>query len=330
MSEKIDFVIMWVDGNDLEWQKEKNLYEGNAKGDNRNIRFRDWDNLHYWFRSVEKYAPWVNMVHFVTWGHIPKWLNTKHPKVNIVKHTDFLEKDNLPTFNSRAIEINLHRIKDLTEHFVYFNDDMFLTKPVKKEDFFKKGLPRDIAIPNPCPSNSRLGIGCAISNNMEIINTTFNKRKAIRSNFTKWFNPLYKKHIIASVCMIPWGHFASFSSTHIPHSYLKSTFEQLWEREQAILKETSKSKFRDKNNVNQWLMRYWQLASGKFIPRNIDDGKLFMLKEGNSEALNAIKDQSFKMICINDTVDIKEFEMQKEEIKRAFNEILPEKSLFET
>src|SRR5699024_11566777 len=96
--------------------------------DKRNIRFIDWDNLQYWFRGVEKYAPWVNKVHFVTWGHVPNWLKVDHPKINVVKHVDFLKEENLPTFNSRAIEINLHRIEGLAEQFVYFNDDMFLTK----------------------------------------------------------------------------------------------------------------------------------------------------------------------------------------------------------
>lgn len=327
--EKIDFVIMWVDGNDDEWQKEKELYEKNKKGDKRVIRFRDWDNLQYWFRGVEKFSPWVNKIHFVTWGHIPKWLDVEHPQLNIVKHTDFLNEDDLPTFNSRAIEINLHRIPELTEQFVYFNDDMFITKHVKKEDFFKKNLPRDVSIPNPTPSTSRLGIGCIISNNMEIINTTFNKRKTIRNNFLKWFNPLYKKHIVASIAMIPWNNFASFLSTHIPHSYLKSTFEEVWDQEEIILSQTSKSKFRNPSNVNQWLMRYWQIASGKFIPRNINDGMLFMLKEDNPEAINAIEKQKYKLICLNDTVQITEFEKQKEEIKSAFEKILPDKSEFE-
>jgi len=119
----------------------------------------------------------------VTWGHLPKWLNTGHPKLNIVKHEDFLNKDYLPVFNSRAIEINLHRIPGLAEQFIYFNDDMFITKPVKKSDFFNNGLPKDVAVFNPTPSTQRLGIGCAISNNMEIINTRFNKRESVRKNF---------------------------------------------------------------------------------------------------------------------------------------------------
>lgn len=329
MSNKIDFVLMWVDGNDPEWQKEKETYEGHTAGDKRNIRFRDWDNLQYWFRAVEEYAPWVNKIHFVTWGHLPKWLNTKHPKLNIVNHDDFLNKDNLPVFNSRAIEVNLHLIPDIAEQFVYFNDDMFITKPVKETDFFVKGLPRDVAVPNPCPSVERLGIGCAISNNMEIINTRFNKRRSIKNNFFKWYNFKYRKHIIASIAMSPWSNFASFMSTHIPHSYLRSTFEEVWDKEYEILEKTSQSRFRSKDNINQWLMRYWQLAAGNFAPRDIKHGKNFMLSNDNELALSAIKEQKYKLICLNDTVNINGFEKVKKEIKESFNVILPNKSRYE-
>ena len=59
-SDSIDFVIPWVNGNDPEWIKEKSNFEKQSEGDRRDIRFRDWDNLRYWFRAVEAYAPWVN------------------------------------------------------------------------------------------------------------------------------------------------------------------------------------------------------------------------------------------------------------------------------
>ena len=71
----IDFIMIWVDGNDPEWQKEKRKYQPGDAADDREIRYRDWDNLQYWFRAVEKFAPWVNRIHFVTCGHLPKWLN---------------------------------------------------------------------------------------------------------------------------------------------------------------------------------------------------------------------------------------------------------------
>ena len=55
---KIDFVMIWVDGNDPEWQKEKNIYDkSNDKGDSTIVRYRSWDNLQYWFRGVDT-SPW--------------------------------------------------------------------------------------------------------------------------------------------------------------------------------------------------------------------------------------------------------------------------------
>ena len=115
--DKIDFVIPWVDGSDREWQKEKQRYSGNLAQDDRDIRFRDWGMLKYWFRGVEKYAPWVNNIYFVTCGHLPSWLNTSHPKLKIIRHSDYMPADYLPTFSSHPIELNMHRIKDLSEYF---------------------------------------------------------------------------------------------------------------------------------------------------------------------------------------------------------------------
>ena len=93
----IDFVITWVDGNDPAWQQEKSRTLKASglidKTDDRKERYRDWDNLQYWFRGVEQFAPWVRKVHFVTWGHLPEWLNTSAPKLNIVNHEDFIPEE---------------------------------------------------------------------------------------------------------------------------------------------------------------------------------------------------------------------------------------------
>ena len=144
--EKIDFVLTWVDGSDPDWLAQRREYQPGRGTDAGESRYRDWDNLQYWFRGVEKFAPWVNKIYFVTWGHVPKWLNTAHEKIQIVKHEDFMAPAYLPTFNINSIELNLHRIKGLSEHFVFFNDDMFLIDSVKPEDFFKNGLPCDCCI----------------------------------------------------------------------------------------------------------------------------------------------------------------------------------------
>ena len=145
--EKIDFIVTWVDGNDPAWQKEKIKWEGNdgkvsdAADGNTECRYHENGLLKYWFRAVEKFAPWVNTVHFVTCGQRPEWLNEAHPKLHLVNHEDYIPKEYLPTFNSNAIELNFHRIEELSEQFVLFNDDVFLLRPVDPSFFFRDGQP---------------------------------------------------------------------------------------------------------------------------------------------------------------------------------------------
>ena len=138
MNSKIDFVLPWVDGNDKAWQEEKNKYSG-KKTDSGNCpeRYRDWEQLKYWFRGVEKYANWVNKIFFVTCGQKPEWLNEKNEKLVLIEHSDYIPKEYLPTFSSHTIELNMNRIPGLSEQFVYFNDDVFIINEVKKNDFFE-------------------------------------------------------------------------------------------------------------------------------------------------------------------------------------------------
>ena len=184
--EPIDFVIIWVDGNDKEWRAEKDKYDDKpVSTSNSEVRFRDWDNLQYWFRGVEKFAPWVRKIHFVTWGHLPKWLDTSNPKLNIVNHKDYIPEKYLPTFSSHTIELNLHRIEGLADKFVYFNDDMFITAPTKAEDFFKNGKPCD-TVAMDCIYFNKDSAGFFNGANLNIINNHFNKRASIKKNFKKF------------------------------------------------------------------------------------------------------------------------------------------------
>ena len=94
--------------------------------------------LKYSLRSLEKYAPWINKVYIVTNGQIPKWLNLDNPRVKIVTHDQIMPKYALPTFNSMAIEANLAHIPDLSEKFLYSNDDTFFGNNATPSFFFSK------------------------------------------------------------------------------------------------------------------------------------------------------------------------------------------------
>ena len=62
--------LPWVNGSDPEWLCQKQKVDSEF-ADDRPQRYRDWGLLRYWFRGVEAYTPWVNRIHFITWGHLP-------------------------------------------------------------------------------------------------------------------------------------------------------------------------------------------------------------------------------------------------------------------
>ena len=157
----IDIVVPWVDAGDPQWQAQRNKAAGITEApteDNADARFRDWDIIRYLFRGIQKHAPWVRTVHFITVGHLPKWMNTEAPGLRIVKHTDYIPEIYLPTFSSHTIELNMHRIPGLAEHFIYFNDDILIQKDLVRTNFFLRGLPRDTAVHTAMTSTHRFSV----------------------------------------------------------------------------------------------------------------------------------------------------------------------------
>ena len=139
----VDIVYTWVDGDDPKWAAEKERWSAkraaSSKADRvvHDERFRNRNELKYSLRSVEQFAPWVRKIHIVTAGQQPDWLDTSHPKINLIDHRDVYADDTwLPTFNSSGIETQLHHIPGLSAKFLYFNDDFFLGQLAEKQDFF--------------------------------------------------------------------------------------------------------------------------------------------------------------------------------------------------
>lgn len=327
-TDAIDIVIPWVDGSDPEWQAEKARYSG-TEGDDRINRYRDWENLKYVFRGIERFLPWVRKVHFVTWGHLPAWMDTQCPKLHIVKHGDYIPKQYLPVFSSHPIELNFHRIEDLAEQFIYANDDMFFLKPMEPADFFQNGLPVDSAVQNVLQFHRVDGIDHIVANNLIYLNKNFNKRSCMNANKRKWFAPKYKAGAMQNLYLMAFHNFTGFVDYHIPYPYLKSTFSQVWESEPEILDTTCRSRIRSQQDVNQWLMRYWQLAKGEFVPGAPDKGKLCAIGADNEEIRDLICNQRVPMICLSDDAADLDFEKEKQNLIGWLDQILPEKSSFE-
>lgn len=336
---KIDFVITWVDNTDTQWIAEKQKYQEIEKivndiDANSECRYRsNPDLLRYWFRSVEKFASWVNKIHFVTCGQKPAWLNENHPKLNLVNHSDYIPSQYLPTFNTNTIEMNFNRIKDLSEEFVFFNDDMFLLQSVNPEFFFRDGNP----VLDTNLSYTRLEYGMIsrfMFNDYCIVNNSFDLGKSIWNNRRKWFNfselgyKRTKRNLFCYVAnkTLPVGMYG-----HLALPHLKSTLEEIWEQHYMVMDQSSYYKFRNDQQVNQWLCCAWNQAKGCFYPaKDMKIGVSYPVDPKFIDKIcDIIRNQRTPQICVNDWWGNTEPEKCDYEISKAFDTILPEKSSFE-
>lgn len=336
-NEGIDFVVSWVDSTDVEWQKQFNYYKGNSgTADISKARYRDWDFFKYWFRAVEQYAPWVNKVFLVTNGTNPKWINPNHPKLILTKHSDYIPQKHLPTFNSITIEMYINRIKDISEHFVYFNDDMFINAPIQPEYYFRNGLPCDsneeslFNIPKYNPID-RFNIYMSIIANIGVINCHFNRKKVWRESPKRWFGLHLGKGIITSLLMHNKERFVGFKWKHNEQAYLKSIFDDAWEKEANMI-EQSCTRFREEVTLNPYFFRYWQFATNRFYPIKLNRMVKYRTEKKDIPIIvKALSEQKYASICINDTpfCTDEEYIAYKEIIHQAFEKKFPNKSSFE-
>lgn len=328
---EIDFVVTWVDMDDPKWKADFAKHSGkidNLKNEMTEARFRDHGLLRYWFRGLEKFAPWVRKVHFVTCGQKPEWLNIDHPKLQLVNHSDYIPSQYLPVFNSTLIESYIHRIPDLAEHFVYFNDDFFIINHLTQERFFTNGLPNDIAA---FRHNSGIGLWSkTLKNNIRLINERFDKREVLSRDHDKWFHPSYGKRSRLTRLLQHYGKFVTLITPHNAQPFLKSTFNEVWDYAGEHLTAVSVNRFRNTSDYTPELFRTWQICRSNFNPYNTySDTKMFPLILKSNQAIKAIEEQRYKLICLNDNGHIRNYNAVMEQLNKAFQTILPEKSNFE-
>lgn len=139
---EIDLVFSWVDGSSKSFQAKRAKLMQNyvvGEGDDSPARYRQINELKYALRSVHMYAPWVRRIFVATDSPRPAWL-ADDPRVTFVRSEEFFaDPSALPTYNSMAVESQLHHIPGLSEHFLYSNDDMFFGRRVSPSLFFSGG-----------------------------------------------------------------------------------------------------------------------------------------------------------------------------------------------
>lgn len=150
----IDLVITWVDGSDSRHKARRRRYSAEGtemKFDDvgGDTRFNSVGEIFYCVASYIRFAPYIRKIFIVTDSQDPclepflseYFSEEELPQIEIVDHKAIFRgyESFLPVFNSLAIETMLWRIPDLSEHFIYSNDDVFLIRPTQVEDFFTEG-----------------------------------------------------------------------------------------------------------------------------------------------------------------------------------------------
>ena len=291
----MDIVITYVNGLDSLWQKE---YERHTNTPILEKRFRDWGTLRYLFRSIATNMSFIRRVHLIVAqeSQIPEWINRE--EVNIVLHKDIIPEEYLPTFNCNPIEMHLHRIKDLDEEYLYFNDDMFPLLPCRPTDFFRggKGV---IGISHHIFSSDMFKRICRNSDRMA--------RKALGLKSSWLF--LRPQHICSPM--------------------LKSVCEELYGKIEEEIK-SSLTRVRTGDNLNQYLFIDYMYLQGKIIPERLSKRHFSVGITSTTKLRKFIECPTRKLVCVNDVQLSEERYIElRHALLSAFDNRFPEKSKFE-
>ena len=140
-TQPIDLVIAWVNNQDQVW---RDTYINFCKKNRLNqkivellsCRYAGINFLPIMLKLVEKNMPWVNKIYLLLSNKEQVNGIALNDKVKCVYHQEFIWNQFLPTFNSTTIEMFLWNIPNLSEHFIYTNDDMLPIGKLEPSDFF--------------------------------------------------------------------------------------------------------------------------------------------------------------------------------------------------
>ena len=138
--EPIDIIIKYIDLSD------KTL---NRKGIKQIYKDQDNEELRYSIRSIFQYIPWINKIYILMPNKEVKFLKPIpkiKEKIVYINDKQFLGFDSANIF---SFSFNLFKLKNygVSKNFIYMEDDFFIGKSLKKNDFFyydekaKKVLP---------------------------------------------------------------------------------------------------------------------------------------------------------------------------------------------
>jgi len=248
VTDPIDAVYTWVDGGDPNWIRRRDDALHREPTERHHTatsksRYISRDELRYSLRSLEMYASWVRRIHLVTDGQVPEWLDTDHPKINLVDHREiFSDTSVLPVFNSHAIESQLHHIPGLSDRYLYINDDVFFGRPVRPELFFEgNGVTRFFT------AAYALGTAPSTENDAPALAAGKNNRAFMQRHFNRTVTKRFR---------------------HTPHPQNRLVLTEMEERYPELFTRVSGSSFRASHDysIAASLHHYYAYATGRAVP----------------------------------------------------------------
>jgi hypothetical protein len=277
----IDIVYTWVDGGDECWQaafRETAARFGKEVPESAldPARYADRDELRYSLRSVWAFAGWVRRIYIVTAGQRPAWLR-EDERVRVIDHRELFPASALPTFNSHSIEAVLHRIEGLAEHFIYFNDDMFVGRPVTADRFF---TPSGLA----CVFQSPSRVSGFETGDLLAYDTAARRGRE-----------LMLEH---------YGRASAYKPYHSPYSVLRSVMSDIEAEFPEQFAQTEASRFRAPTDLSipASLAQYVALVTGRGVEAPIGNEYVNLESGRLSWHLDRLRlGRWFDTFCINET-----------------------------
>jgi len=305
----IDIVIPYYNDSDEIWRNITRNYMTEEGSNDRQVigeeRYRDWDNFRYFFRGIEENCKWVNKIFLIvaTESQIPDWLDTTNPKLRIVYHREYIPEELLPTFNPMTIELFVGNIEDLSDNYIYMNDDYFFLNPTKASMFFVDNYPvyKDNKF-----ELKKLDTSGEDGTFYQILNNGMDLQTKICGDKAHWY----------SIYHLPLAHKKNFEKEIIDKYY------------EEFINANKSSKFRNKDN----------LCGHMFICLYQDLEPYYIFNSyTNSSYVSVRKDTNFddyidkQMVCFNDTQLLKQedFEETKNRMLDFFSKKFPNRSSYE-
>jgi len=289
---RIDAVITWVDGLDPLHLAKRGHYQPQAKRNANAINPHRWacnNELSYCLRSIANHAPWIGRIWIITDAQTPDLSQLPDElvaRITIVDHLTLFagHESALPTFNSLAIETLLWRIPGLAEHFVYFNDDVFLTGPLAPGDVFQGDAP--------------------------VLRGGWVDQRAIAADPASRDDPTLLNALtqINAASLAGFRPDRLFRAAHVVHPLRRSVMAQLFDRHRAAFVTNIGHRFRCVSQfLPQGLHNHACIASGNAV-LHADEDHLHLrtgavldypLPHVRAYLARALQPQ-FKFLCIND------------------------------